>query len=452
MMSGMTAVVVVTAFLAQQPTSPYFGSVSTGTITTEPVKLSVVDAIQRALQANVGLLLQQENEKTAGGARMRALADLLPNLSGSLRESRQVINLEAYGFPAPDPIVGPFNVFDARVGLSQPVFDLEARNDSRAATFRQQAAKYGVRTARDLVVLVAVNLYLEAVAAGSRVEAAHAQQQTAEALLTQAQDLKSSGLIAGIDVLRAQVQAQTQRQRAISAENDFEKFKLQLERAIGLPIGQPITLTDTMPYAPVPPPPVETAVQRALDGRPDYLEAKSRLDAARASERAAFAALLPSLRFDADFGAIGQTISAAHNTYMMAATVRIPIFDGGRTAGRRIEAQSEIRQREAELADLRGRVEYEVRAALLDLNAADQQVQAAKTNVDLAGQQLQQARDRFSAGVAGNLELTQAQEAVATASETYISALYTHNLAKASLARSLGIAESAINSYLGGRQ
>ena len=452
MMSGMTAVVVVTAFLAQQPTSPYFGSVSTGTITTEPVKLSVVDAIQRALQANVGLLLQQENEKTAGGARMRALADLLPNLSGSLRESRQVINLEAYGFPAPDPIVGPFNVFDARVGLSQPVFDLEARNDSRAATFRQQAAKYGVRTARDLVVLVAVNLYLEAVAAGSRVEAAHAQQQTAEALLTQAQDLKSSGLIAGIDVLRAQVQAQTQRQRAISAENDFEKFKLQLERAIGLPIGQPITLTDTMPYAPVPPPPVETAVQRALDGRPDYLEAKSRLDAARASERAAFAALLPSLRFDADFGAIGQTISAAHNTYMMAATVRIPIFDGGRTAGRRIEAQSEIRQREAELSDLRGRVEYEVRAALLDLNAADQQVQAAKTNVDLAGQQLQQARDRFSAGVAGNLELTQAQEAVATASETYISALYTHNLAKASLARSLGIAESAINSYLGGRQ
>jgi len=452
MMSGMTAAVVVTALLAQQPSNPYLGSVSTGTATAEPLKLSVVDAVQRALQANLGLLLQQENEKTAGSARMRALADLLPNLSGYLRESRQVINLEAYGFPAPDPIVGPFNVFDARVGVSQPVIDLAALNDSRAATFRQQAAKYGIHTARDLVVLVAVNLYLEAVAAGSRVEATHAQQRTAEALLTQAQDLKSSGLVAGIDVLRAQVQAQTQRQRAIAAENDFEKFKLQLERAIGLPIGQPITLTDTMPYAPVPPPAVDTAVQRALDGRPDYLEAKSRLDAARAAERAASAALLPSLRFDADFGAIGQTIAAAHNTYMMAATVRIPIFDGGRTSARRIEAQSDVRRREAELADLRGRVEYDVRAALLDLNAADQQVQAAKTNVDLAGQQLVQARDRFSAGVAGNLELTQAQEAVAIASETYISALYAHNFAKASLARSLGIAETAINSYLGGRQ
>jgi outer membrane protein TolC len=452
MILGAMAVAVVTAVLAQQPTSPYLGSISTGTVTAEPLKLSVVDAVQRALQSNLGLLLQQETEKGADAARMRALADLLPNVAGTLRESRQVINLEAYGFPAPDPIVGPFNVFDARVGLSQPLIDFAALNESRAATFRQQAAKYGIRTARDLVVLVAVNLYLETVAAGSRVEAAHAQQQTADALLTQAQDMKTAGVVAGIDVLRAQVQAQTQRQRAIAAENDFEKFKLQLERAIGLPVGQPITLTDTMPYAPVPPPPVDTAIARALDGRPDYLEAKTRVDAARASERAAFSALLPSLRLDADFGGIGQTIAAAHNTYAIAATVRVPIFDGGRTSARRIEAESDIRRREAELADLRGRIEYEVRAALLDLRAADQQVMAAKTNVDLAGQQLQQARDRFAAGVAGNLELTQAQEAVASASDALISSLYTHNLAKASLARSLGIAESAVITYLGGRQ
>jgi len=451
-MSGLAAVTALTALLAQQPSSPYLGSVPAGTVTAEPLKLSVVDAVQRALKTNLGLLLQTENETTADSARMRALADLLPNLSGSLRESRQVLNLEAYGFPAPNPIVGPFNVFDARVAVSQPVIDVAALNDSRAATYRQQAAKYGIRTSRDLVVLVAVNLYMETVAAGSRVESARAQQQTADALLQQAQDLKASGLVAGIDVLRAQVQAQTQRQRAIAAANDFEKFKLQLERAIGIPVGQPVTLTDTMPYAPVPAPPVETAVTRALDGRPDYMEAKSRLDAAHASERAAFGALLPSLRVDADFGGIGQTIAAAHNTYTMAATLRVPIFDGGRTAARRIEAQSAVRQREAELTELRGRIEYEVRAALLDLGAADQQVQAARTNVDLAGQQLTQARDRFTAGVAGNLELTQAQEAVATASEAYISALYAHNLAKASLARSLGIAESSITSFLGGKQ
>jgi outer membrane protein TolC len=455
MTAGLAAAALSAALLAQQaqqPSNPFLGSVSTGTITAEPLKLSAADAVQRALQANLGLLLQEEAATGATGARWRALADLLPNVSAGMRESRQIINLEAYGFPAPDPIVGPFNVFDARVYVSQPVIDLAALNEKHAADARLQAVKYGIRSARDLVVLVALNLYLEAVAAGSRVESARAQQQTADTLLTQAQDLKTSGLVAGIDVLRAQVQSQTQRQRVIAAENEYAKLQLQLARAIGVPVGQPLTLVDTMPYAPIPPPTVDAALQRALDQRSDYLAAKSQVDAAQAARKAAVAALLPTLRLDGDWGAIGQTVAAAANTYTFAATVRVPIFDGGRTTARRIESESTLRQREAELADLRGRIEYEVRAALLDLSAADQQVQAARTNNDLASQQLQQARDRFAAGVAGNLELTQAQEAVATAADAYIASLYTHNLAKASLAQALGVAESAVTQYLGGRQ
>jgi outer membrane protein TolC len=132
--------------------------------------------------------------------------------------------------------------------------------------------------------------------------------------------------------------------------------------------------------------------------------------------------------------------------------VHVPIFDGGRTTARRLETEAALKQREAELADFKGRVEYEVRAAFLDVQAAEQQLQAAETNRQLAGDELQQARDRFSAGVASNIEVTQAQEAVAAASENYIAALYAHNLAKASLARALGIAESAVTGYLGGLQ
>jgi len=455
-MTGMAAVAVLTALLAQEPqqnaSNPFLGSITKGAVTAEPLTLSAADAVKRALDTNLGLLLQEESETTAHGAHWRALADLLPNVSAIMRESRQVINLEAYGFPAPDPIVGPFNVFDTRVAVSQPVIDLAALNEKRAADAREKAAKYGVRSARDLVVLVAVNLYLETVTAASRVEAAHAQEQTAQTLLTQAQDLKTSGLVAGIDVLRAQVQAQTQRQRVIAAENAYEKAKLQLKRAIGVPVAQAITLTDRMPYAPLPTPAVEPTLTQALQQRADYLEAKSRVDAAEAARKAAMAALLPTLRLDGDWGAIGQTVATAANTYTFAATVRVPIFDGGRTTARRIESESALRQRRAELDELGARIEYEVRAALLDLNAADQQVQAAQTNRDLATQQLQQARDRFAAGVADNLELTQAQEAVATASDSYIAALYTHNLAKASLARAMGIAESAVTTYLGGRQ
>jgi outer membrane protein TolC len=435
---------------SQAPQSPFFGSVPKGSAAAEPLALSVKDAVQRALQNNLGLLLQEESETSARGARWRALEDLLPNVSGSLSSRRQVINLQAYGFPANPSIVGPFNVHEARVYLSQPVIDVAALNDARASSLTLQAEKYGVKTARDLVVLVAVNLYLEAVAASSRVETTHAQQTTGEALFKQAQDLKTAGIVAGIDVLRSQVQLQTERQRVIGAENDFEKAKLQLARAIGLPLGQAFILSDKIPYAPMPTPSLDEVLARALDSRADFLEAKSRVEAAQASIRAARGALLPSLRFDADYGALGQTVGAAHGTFSIAAAVHIPIFDAGKTTARRIETGSVLRQREAELADIRGRVEYEVRSAMLDLRAADQQLQAANTNMQLADAELQQARDRFGAGVTSNLEITQAQEAVAGASEQYISALYSHNLAKASLARALGIAESAVMNYLGG--
>ena len=434
------------------PSSPFFGSVPKQPVSPEPLALSVKEAVQRALEHNLGLLLQEEAVNAAHGARWRALAELLPNLSALVTERRQVINLEAFGFPAPNPIVGPFNVFDARVALSQPVVDIAAINDHRAAVLNEQAEKYGIRSARDLVVLVTVNLYLESVAGNSRIDMVRAQLETADALFKQAQDLKGSGVVAGIDVLRAQVQVQTQRQRLIAAENDFEKFKLQLARAIGLPVGQAFTLTDKIPYAPMPPLTLDDTIARALQTRPDYLAARSRFEAAQASLRAANAEWLPTLHFDADYGTIGQTVENSHSTYTIGATVRLNVFDAGSTRARRIEALSGMRQREAELADFGSRVEYEVRTAFLDVRSAEQQLEAAQTSVRLASDELTQARDRFAAGVTSNLEVTQAQESVAAATDVYISALYAHNLAKASLARAVGTAESAVMSYIGGIQ
>ncbi|MEN3339869.1 MAG: hypothetical protein V7647_3545 [Acidobacteriota bacterium] len=432
--------------------SPFAGSVPHGTATPGEIPLTLKDTVNRALQYNLGLLLQEQAVRAAHGARWRALADLLPSVSGGGAASRQVINLEAYGFPGEPKIIGPFNVFDARVYLSQPVLDLGAINTARAASATERAEALGVKTARDLVTLVAVNLYLQAVAGASRIEAVHAQEETARALFTQASDMKGSGLVAGIDVLRAQVQVQNQRQRAIRAENEFARSKLQLARAIGLPSGQAFTLADKIPSAPIPDVTLESALKTAFASRPDYLAARERVAAAEASSRAASGLLFPTLHLDADYGAIGQTPSTAHQTYRMAATVRVPIFEGGRGTARRLQASAELQRRQAELEDFKGRVEYDVRSALLDLTASAQQLEAAQTTTTLAGQELVQARDRFAAGVAGNIEVTQAQEAVASASENYITALYANNVAKAMLAQAVGTAESAVTAFLGGSQ
>jgi outer membrane protein TolC len=450
---GLVAALVPGAAAAQAPTSPFMGSAPPQqTASPEPVPLSLKDAVARGLQYNLGLLLQEASVTQARGERWRALEQLLPNLSSSLNDRQTVINLAVFGFKADPSIIGPFNIFDARVALSQPLVDIQAINDYRASALNARAEAQGVKSARDLVVLVAVNLYLEAVTASSRIELAQAQRQTAEALFQQATDLKNSGIVAGVDVLRAQVQVQNQRQREIVATNDFAKAKLQLARAIGLPAGQSFTLTDKMPYAPLPDVNLEDALKRAYESRADFLAARDRLAAAEATRRAASAVRLPTLRLDADYGTIGQTYSDAHPTYTVGATVHVPLFEAGHAQTRRLEADALLQRRRAELEDVRGQVDIQVRSAILDVNAAAQQLEAARTTVDLANQELEQARDRFAAGVASNIEVTQAQESVASASDTYLAALYAHNLAKASLARAVGTAETAIVQYLGGVQ
>ena len=435
---------------AQTQANPFLGSVPKGATSPQPIALTLKDAVGRALEHNLGLLLQEEARRQAHGAKWRALEDLLPNISGSVGERRQVLNLEAFGFPANPSIVGPFNVFDARLAVSQPIVDISALNDARAASLDERAEARGIKSARDLVVLVAVNLYLQAIAATSRIDVARAQSDTAQALHQQAADLKSSGLVAGVDVLRAQVQVQNQRQRLIVAENEFEKAKLQLARAIGLPPGQAFTLADTIPYAPLQELSLDDALKRAYESRADYQAAHDRLAAAEATRRAAAAEVLPTLHVDADYGTIGQHAREAHPTYTIAANVRVPLFEAGRAQARRAESEALLNRRKAELEDLKGQIDLDVRTAMLDVRAASQQLEAAQTTVTLANQELAQARDRFAAGVASNLEVTQAQETVAAASETYIAALYAHNLAKASLARAVGLGETAIVQYLGG--
>jgi outer membrane protein TolC len=435
---------------AQEASNPFLGSVPRGVASEQRLALSLSEVVARGLKQNLGLLLQEESARQAHGARWRALAELLPDANVSFSANRQVINLAAFGLPITPSIVGPFNVVDARVSVSQPVVDLSAWNDARAASLNERAEQRGIRTAQDLVVLVCVNLYLQTLASDSRLEAARAQLDTAEALFRQASDLKASGVVAGIDVLRSQVEVQTHRQRLITAQNDFEKAKLQLGRAIGLPSGQAFDLTDRIPYTPLPSSTLEGALAQAFESRADYLAAADRLSAAEAGRRAATSARLPSVHVDADYGALGERVADARNTYTLAATVKVPIFNAGRIQARTADAEAELNRRKAEFEDLKGRIDMEVRAALLDQRAASQQVDAAQATVALAAQELEQARDRFAAGVAGNLDVTQAQETVANASESYISALSAYNMARASLARATGLAaESVTRSIVG---
>jgi len=436
-------------------TSPFLGGVPQGQATTQPVFISIGDAIQRALAYNLGVLEAEERVDRAQGARWLALSERLPQLSASVSESRRVFNLEAFGFPLQNGfprLIGPFNVFDARVFLSQSVFSRPAIKNQDAESHSVTAARHEYRSARDLVMLVAANLYLEALASAARVDSARAQVQTAQALHAQAQDLRQSGIIAGLDVIRAEVRLSSDRQRATAANNELQKAKLQLARVIGLPVGQEFTLSAQLPMAvPFPDMKLDEALASAYRERPDYLATQERVRAAELSLEAVKSERLPAVNVNADYGRIGLQASTSLPTYNVTAAVSVPIFDGGRIDARTLRAEADLKQRRAEAEDKRAEVYYDVRSAFLDLEATNEELQTATRSRELAAQQLTQSRDRFAAGVASNVEVIQAQEAVALAEEQYISALYGFNIAKALLARSVGSSPEDVERFLSGK-
>lgn len=431
---------------------PFSGAVPTGQRSDQPLPLTLTDAIARGLQHNLGVITRQEDIEKARSDRWRALSAVLPNVSGRLGADREVINLAALGFsgfPGIPAVIGPFNVFDARIGVSQPVIDSQGIFHLHETDHDLSAAQHNFRNARDLVVVAVTNLYLQVLATDSRVAAVRAELETAEALATLAEDRRRAGLVPAIDANRAQVQRQNAQQRLITSENAAAKQKLVLARAIGLPLGQLVSLTDPMPYAPGTAPSLDAAVKEAYAHREDLKGQEEALNAARDAERSATAAHLPSLHVDANWGAIGQSPGEAVPTYTLGASVHVPLFNAGADKARSIEAAATARRRRAELEDTRAKVYYEVQTALLDVDAARRQVDLATRTVALADEQLVQARDRFGAGVADTIEVVQAQEALASAHDVSVASLYGYNLARASLAAALGLAEEDMPRFLG---
>lgn len=434
--------------------SPLAGGVPTREVTPGTLRLSLHDAIQRGLQRNLGAVLGRERVRAADGARWMSMSGLLPTVNAAFTQAREQINLEAYGFPVPpgeSPIVGPFSVSDRRVSVSQTVFDYSAIQDARAGAAMKAAAGYGYQDVREQIVVVIANMYFQAVATRSRVESVRAQQRTAEALHARALVMKEAGTVAGIEVVRAKVQVENQKQRVIYYENELAKQQLALARAIGLPLAQALELTDQVPFKALDAMPLETALAQAYSTRADYKAALEVLKASEATRRSAYGEMAPSVRLAADYGDIGNTWGSALGTYAVVASVRVPIFQAGRERGRILQADAALQQTRAQMEDLKARIEFEVRSAYLDLRAADERVRVARSAAELATQQLVQAQDRFAAGIASHIEVVQAQESVATESENLIASLFAHNVAKAALARATGVAEDAAERLLGGQ-
>jgi outer membrane protein TolC len=419
------------------------------------MSLSLQDAIDRGLKQNLGALLSSAEIDSARGQRWEQLSALLPHVAAAPYVAASEINLAELGFTSLSGVsipasVGPFSYFDARVSVTQSLFDWKSINATRAATQNLKSAQYTFKDARDLVVLAVGYTYLQAIADEARIETTEAQVKTAQALFDQANDQVSAGTSPDIDGLRAKVELQTRQQQLIQAKNNLAIQKLTVARVIGLAPGQEFELTDKSPYQPFNSLTMEEALKRAYAARSDYLAAMTDVRAAEFSRKAAVAGYLPSLAFNADVGAAGAHPSTATQVFDVRGTLSIPIFQGGSVHGDVLQADARLQQTRERLDNLRAQIDSDIRTALLNLQSSAELVNVARSNIDLAEESLLQSRDRFSAGVTDTVEVVQSQEAVASAHEQYISSLYSYNFAKISMARALGLAEQGVKEYFKG--
>lgn len=429
------------------------GSTPTGEAASAPLNLSLDDAIARGLKTNLGLLTRENSSNSARVDRMQLLAAMLPTVTGQVSMTEQQLNLATFGFhfAGVPSIIGPFHYQDAGANADIPVYDGRTLNAWRSRKESQRAADLSVKDARDLVVQAVAAAYLQIIATAARVDSTKVQVETAQALYERARDQHRAGTSPAIDELRSQVELKTQQQLLLSLQNQVAKDKLTLARAIGLPSGQAFEISDKAPFKPLEGLGPSEALQKAYASRADYQSAQAQVRAAELAHRSVSDEWLPTASVSTNYDLLGPTFANSHGTFGVTGSIKMNIFDGGKRKADMLDADTTVKQRKQDLANLEGQIDQEVRSALLDLNSAADQVAVAQSNIELANQTLTQARDRFAAGVTDNIEVVQAQESVSNAQQNLISSIYAHNLAKVALARALGATEANLKTFMGGK-
>jgi outer membrane protein TolC len=416
-----------------------------------PYRLTLQDAIQKALQANLNVLAAGTRVQEAEGTRMRRLsAALLPRVNAQTYANVQNRDLRAFGISLPGmpAVVGPFSNYDLRVYAQQNVIDLESYRGFKASELAVDAGKMDEQDARDLIVRAIAALYLNAQSAAARAAAAQSRVTDSSTLLKLAEDKHDAGTATGVDVLRAQVQLANDRQALLIADNQHKQSLLELARNLGMSPATPLEIAEPLDYHPLKQPEIDALAPAAMLARADYLSLLSQRQGLVEQQRANRARWYPRLSVNGNFGEIGRSIGSVASTGLVQGQIDFTLFDRDRN-GEAQELASRLKRIDDQIADLRRGIEEDLREALLNLDSAAEQVAVAREGQDLARRELEMAQDRFNAGTANNVEVVTAQDELARAEENCILAVSSHVDAKFALARAMGDTEKNIVELMG---
>jgi outer membrane protein len=412
----------------------------------EVLRLTLDQAVARALKQNptaqIAVLTAAQSEQD----QKIALSQLLPQAQLGVTEEWQRVNILAqFGgtkiFPGFPEHIGPYSIFSTGPSFNGPVFDLTLFRRYQASRNAANASKAESLSTREQVILLVVSQYIGTLRSMADVQASQSRVDLAQALYNQAADLQKEGVGTGIDTLRANVELQNENQRLIEAQANRETSLFGLSRLLNLDPREKIELADSLSFFDTPQPDTEASMQEGLDARQEWKSLQQQIRAAENREKAANAERWPSLHFSGNWTELGTTPSQAIPTYTYSGTVSVPLFTGGRIRAERVRADLDIQKLRQQQADLRNQIALEVKTALINLDSARNEVRVANLGVQLSKEEVEQARDRFNAGVANNIEVIQAQDSLSRANDNQIAALYRFNQAHADLARAVGSME-----------
>src|SRR3989454_837359 len=415
-----------------------------------PLRLSFAEAVRRAAGTAPVVELAGLRMSEADARVLQAREEFLPSLALYGSWVTRDFNADALGMPfppqfsLPNPVPG-FNNYDARVTATQTLFDLSSVARVRAA--RAQATGTGAERSvvtegsAHMAALASVRAAGAAASAGAR----RADSSIAAELVRLAEAQKAAGVSAAIDVTRARTQLVVAEGLLVVTQNESDRARIDLARALGIDPATPLALSDTLASslgAVDVPVDRNAAVTQAVAARPELLAEVARGVTARRTGSAIAAERLPRISLEGDYGVNGLTVPSAISTRQIALQVSIPLLDGLRREGRLAEQDAIVQESAVRERDLRQQIAGEVDAALLDLRSASAQQTIAAERLRLAADELAQSRERFAAGVAGNIEGINAQSSLIRARDADIDARFGAAVARVALARAVGVARN----------
>jgi outer membrane protein TolC len=445
---------------ADVSTIRFAGDIGVEQATAGPLALGLDDAIDRGTRQNLQVLLANQANLAVRGQILSAIYELMPNLKVVAYTNTLQLNLAAMGFKPsslanfglpPNAIhtIVKVDTTSAQLTADQVLFNLPYFYLYAAAKKAQNVVTMNLLNVRGQVVEAVGTQYLAALADQAQIANHQALLTADNEVLRQATLSHDAGVGINLDVLRARVQLQTEQQALISAQNTFAKDKIALNRLIGLPADQELTLTDTVPYAELTELPLDQARTIAYQRRKDLLALQAEQQVAVRARKAVKFERMPTLAVNGYYGVLGETQGLYHGVFTAQGVLKIPISEEARFHG---ESEMEAAQAAGlarQIESLRITIDAQIRASMLDVDSSAELVKVARSNVDLASQALSDARDRFTAGVDDNLPVVQAQATLEQTQGRLVATEFQFNQAKLTLARNTGVVETQYKHYLG---